>query len=137
MCKIRIVVLDCEKKVEKDYVVELESIDINIIDRPSFCIYARSNNNGFDNLIFRYSNLSEENISAEIGNNRILANIGLISGCLYSISFRPDEYNTKEMSSLCKIIKDKNSNVRYQSNVRSFFELAKKIISEVNIEHKR
>lgn len=137
MCKIRIVVLDREKKVEKDYVTELGSIDINIIDRPSFCIYARNHYNGFDSLIFKYSNLNEENISAEIGNNRIIANIGLISGCMYGISFKLDEYNLKEMSSLYKIIKDKNTSVRYKSNVKSFFELAKAIISELNTEHKR
>lgn len=132
MCKMRIVILDKEKKVEKDYVAELGRIDINIIDRPSFCIYARNNVNGFDVLIFKYSNLDEENLSAEFGENRILVNFGLISGCLYSLAFKLKEYNLKDMSSLYKIVKEKSSSIRFQSNIKSFFDLAKAIIADVS-----
>ena len=132
MCKMRIVILDKEKKVEKDYVAELGRIDINIIDRPSFCIYARNNVNGFDVLIFKYSNLNEENLSAEFGENRILANFGLISGCLYNLAFKSKEYNLKDMSSLYKIVKEKSSSIRFQSNIKSFFDLAKAIIADVS-----
>lgn len=132
MCKMRIVILDEDKKVEKDYIQDLGNIDINIIDRPSFCIYIRRNINGFDNLIFRFSNLDEENVSVEFGEHKIIANYGLISGCLYSLAFKLAEYNPKDISSACKQVKEKNNSVRFQNNVKRFFNLAKAIIENVN-----
>ena len=129
---MRIVVLDKDKKVEKDYIDDLGNINVNIIDRPSFCIYARTNNNGFDNIIFRFSNLDEENVSAEFGSHKIIANYGLISGCIYSMAFKLDEYNPKDITSICKVVKEKNTSVRFQNNVKRFFDLAKAIIESVN-----
>ena len=52
--------------------------------------------------------------------------------CLYNLAFRLKEYNAEDISSLYKIIKDGNSSIRFQNNIKNFFDLAKAIIADVH-----
>lgn len=132
MCKIRIVILDKDKNIEKDYIADVGDIDINIIDRPSLCVYSRCNNNGYDSLILKYSNLDEENISENLERENVFAHFGSISGCLYDILFKYGEYNVRDFATLYRNIKQRNSNTRFQNNIKKFINLAKAIIADVN-----
>lgn len=132
MCKIRIVILDKEKNVEKDYTREIENVEINIIDRPSFCVYTKCNEDGFSSLHFKFSNLEEKYVSAKSSDNGISGDFGSVSGCLYKVLFKLSQYNNKEITSLHKKIKENSNSVRFQSNVKNFLNLAKAIILDIN-----
>lgn len=129
MCKIRIIIQNANKEVEKDYVAEFKNPEIHIIDRPAFCIYAPKNSNGYENLLFKYSNLREETLSANADNAELFVTYGKISGCLYSVSLR--NYKNSDLILLCKKLKESNSQVRFKSNIQNFFNLVKEIIISV------
>ena len=130
MCKIRIVVLDKSKEIEKDYILEFDDIQINIIDRPSFCIYAKGNINDYDTLLFKYSNIDEERQNKD--KDGYVCVFGKNSGCLYNLSVKRGCYNSHKIESMLKEIGELNDNIRFRENIRKFFCLAKKIIENVN-----
>lgn len=132
MCKIRIIIQNENKEVEKDYVAEFKNPEIHIIDRPAFCIYAPKNSTGYENLLFKYSNLREETLNANADNADLFVSYGKISGCLYSVSLR----NCKNIDFmlLSKKLKESNNQIRFKSNIQNFFNLVKEIIISVKAE---
>lgn len=130
MCKMRIVILDSNKNIENDFVADLGSINLNIVDRPAFCIYSKSNDNGYDNLIFKLSNIEELQIATENDNNW-MAVYGKVSGCLYSISFKSIQHITQNTKTLYKNIQFSDS-LRFNANISNYFKLAVRIIMIVN-----
>ncbi len=132
MCKIRIIIQNEKKEVEKDYIAEFKNPEIHIIDRPAFCIYSPKNYNGYENILFKYSNLKEETLEANTDNSEFFVIYGKISGCLYSVSFR--NFNTKELTLLSKRLKENNDQVRFKSNIYNFFNLVREIIMSIKEE---
>ncbi len=129
MCKIRIIIQNEKKEVEKDYIAEFKNLEIHIIDRPAFCIYARKNCNGYESILFKYSNLREETLEANADNTALSVIYGKNSGCLYGVSFR--YYNKEDLALLSRKLKESNNGVRFKSNIQNFFNLAKEIIMSV------
>lgn len=132
MCKIRIIIQNEKKEVEKDYIAEFTNSEIHIIDRPAFCIYTPKNSNGYENILFKYSNLKEETLEANTKNTELFVIYGKISGCLYGIALR--NYTSNDWSFLKKQLKDSNNQVRFKSNIQNFFNLARDIIASVKVE---
>lgn len=132
MCKIRIIIQNEKKEVEKDYIAEFKNLEIQIIDRPAFCLYAPKNCNGYESILFKYSNLREETLEVNNGNTELYVIYGKISGCLYGVSMR--NYKNSDLEILCKQLKDGSNQVRFQSNIQNFFRLVKEIIRSVREE---
>lgn len=132
MCKIRIIVQNAKKEVERDYVAEFKNPEIHIIDRPAFCIYIPKNSYGYKNILFKYSNLREETLEANTDNTELFVVYGKNSGCLYSVTLR--NYTNNDLSSLSKQLKESNNQVRFKSNIQNFFNLVKEIIASVSSE---
>ena len=130
MCKMRIVILDSNKNIENDFVADLGNINLNIVDRPAFCIYSKCNDNGYDNLIFKLSNIEELQTTTESVNNW-MAVYGKVSGCLYSISFKSILRLSQNIKLLYRSI-HVTDNIRFNANIYNYFKLAEKIIMIVN-----
>lgn len=129
MCKIRIIIQNEKKEVEKDYIAEFKNPEIHIIDRPAFCIYTPQNCNGYESILFKYSNLKEETLEANTKNTEFMVSYGKISGCLYGVSFR--NYTNRDLLLLSKNLRDSGDGVRFKSNIQNFFNLVKEIIQSV------
>lgn len=129
MCKIRIIIQNEKKEVEKDYIAEFKNPEIHIIDRPAFCIYAPKNCYGYESILFKYSNLREETLDANTENTELMVSYGKISGCLYGVSFR--NYTNRDLLLLSKKLRDSNDGIRFKSNIQNFFNLVKEIIQSV------
>ncbi|WP_297974533.1 hypothetical protein [uncultured Bacteroides sp.] len=132
MCKIRIIIQNEKKEVERDYTIEFNNPEIHIIDRPAFCIYTPKNCNGYESILFKYSNLKEETLEANMDNTEFSVIYGKISGCLYGVSFR--NYNNRDIGLLSKKLIDSSNGVRFKSNIQNFFKLVKEIILSVSNE---
>lgn len=132
MCKIRIIIQNEKKEVEKDYMAEFKDLDIHIIDRPAFCIYTPQNTNGYENILFKYSNLKEETLEANTNNTELFVIYGKISGCLYSVALR--NYQNSDLTVLSKQLRDTNNQVRFKTNIQNFFKLVKEIMTSVKIQ---
>ena len=135
MCKIRIIIQNEKKEVEKDYIAEFKNPEIHIIDRPAFCIFFPRNSNGYENILFKYSNLREETLEANTDNMELMVIYGKISGCLYGVFMR--NYKNTDLENLCKQLKGSNSQIRFQSNIQNFFRLVKEIIQSVREETRK
>ena len=132
MCKIRTIILNEAKEITNDFVVEVNSIDINIIDRPAFCIYSPPNSNGYASLLFKYSNI-DENITRKFSKDSIVSiGVGQQSGCVYSFQFRED-ISPIHMKELANELLTCNNTIRYQNNVRNFIKLIGEIRKSVNL----
>ena len=132
MCKIRTIILNKAKEITNDFVVEVNSIDINIIDRPAFCIYSPPNSNGYATLSFKYSNI-DENITRKFSKDSIVSiGVGQQSGCVYSFQFRED-ISPIHMNELTHELLKNNKTIRYQNNVRNFIKLVGEIRKSVNL----
>lgn len=132
MCKIRTIILNEAKEITNDFVVEVNDIDINIIDRPAFCIYSPPNSNGYASLLFKYSNI-DENITRKSSNDNIVfIGVGQQSGCVYSFQFRED-ISPIHMKELANELLTCNNTIRYQNNVRNFIKLIGEIRKSVNL----
>lgn len=132
MCKIRIIIQNEKKEVEKDYTTEFNNPEIRIIDRPAFCIYTPKDCNGYGSILFKYSNLREETLKENMDNTELSVIYGKISGCLYCVSFR--NYSNRDLDFLSKKMRNSRNGVRFKLNIRNFFKLVKKIILSVSKE---
>ena len=133
MCKIRTIILNEAKEITNDFVVEVNDIDINIIDRPAFCIYSPPNSNGYASLLFKYSNI-DENITRKFSKDSIVSiGVGQQSGCVYSFQFRED-ISPIHMNELTHELLKNNKTIRYQNNVRNFIKLIGEIRKSVSIQ---
>ena len=132
MCKIRTIILNEAKEITNDFVVEVNSIDINIIDRPAFCIYSPPNSNGYASLLFKYSYI-DENINRKFSKDSIVSiGVGQQSGCVYNFLYR-EEISTIHMNELAHELLKYNQTIRYQNNVRNFIKLIGEIRKSVNL----
>ena len=132
MCKIRTIILNEAKEITNDFVVEVNSIDINIIDRPAFCIYSPPNSNGYASLLFKYSNI-DENITRKFSKDSIVSiGVGQQSGCVYNFLYR-ENISPIHMNELAHELLKNNKTIRYQNNVRNFIKLIGEIRKSVNL----
>ena len=132
MCKIRTIILNDEKEIANDFVVEVKNIDINIIDRPAFCIFSPNNANGYATLLFKYSNIDENIINKFSKDSIVSIGVGQQSGCVYSFQFRED-ISPIHMKELANELLTCNNTIRYQNNIHNFMKLIVEIRKSVNI----
>ena len=132
MCKIRTIILNKAKEITNDFVVEVNNIDINIIDRPAFCIYSPPNSNGYASLLFKYSNI-DENVIQKFSKDSIVAiEVGQQSGCIYSFLYR-ESITPIHLNEMANELLTCNNTIRYQNNVRNFIKLVGEIRKSINI----
>lgn len=131
MCKIRTIILNNEKEITSDFIVEVNNIDINIIDRPAFCISSPPNTNGYASLLFKYSNI-DENIIQKFSKDSIVSiGVGQQSGCVYSFQYR-DGISAMHLNELANELLTCSNTIRYQNNIRNFIKLTDEIRKSVN-----
>lgn len=135
MCKIRTIILNDEKEIANDFVVEVKNIDINIIDRPAFCIFSPNNANGYASLLFKYSNI-DENINKFSKDSIVSIGVGQQSGCVYSFLYRED-MSPMLLNELAYELLTRNNTIRYQNNIHNFMRLIVEIRNSVNNRSKR
>ena len=133
MCKIRTIILNEAKEITNDFVVEVNDIDINIIDRPAFCIYSPPNSNGYASLLFKYSNIDESIIQKFSKDHIVSIEVGQQSGCVYNFLYR-ENISPIHMKELANELLTCNNTIRYQNNVRNFIKLVGEIRKSVNIQ---
>lgn len=131
MCKIRTIILNNEKEITNDFIVEVKNIDINIIDRPAFCIFSPHNANGYASLLFKYSNIDEDIINKFSKDSIVSIGSGQLSGCVYSFLYKED-ISPMHMNELANELLSCNNTIRYQNNVRNFIKLIGEIRKAVN-----
>lgn len=132
MCKIRTIILNKAKEITNDFVVEVNNIDINIIDRPAFCIYSPPNSNGYASLLFKYSNIDESIIQKFSKDSIVSIEVGQQSGCVYSFLYRED-ISPMHLNELAYELLTRNNTIRYQNNIHNFMKLIVEIRKSVNI----
>ena len=132
MCKIRTIILNDEKEIVNDFVVEVKNIDINIIDRPAFCIFSPNNANGYASLLFKYSNIDENIINKFSKDSIVSIGVGQQSGCVYSFLYR-ESITPIHLNEMANELLTCNNTIRYQNNVRNFIKLVGEIRKSVNI----
>lgn len=132
MCKIRTIILNEAKEITNDFVVEVNNIDINIIDRPAFCIYSPPNSNGYASLLFKYSNIDESIIQKFSKDYIVSIEVGQQSGCVYNFLYR-ENISHIHMNELAHELLNNNKTIRYQNNVRNFIKLIGEIRKSVNL----
>ena len=133
MCKIRVIIQNEKSGVDKDYFIEVKNLEIHIIDRPAFCIYTPKNSNGYESILFKYSNLKEKTLEATADNTELYVIYGKNSGCIYDVSFR--NYSDRDLDILSKTLKKKNDGVRFKSNMQNFTKMVIEIIKSVKKEN--
>ena len=131
MCKIRTIILNKAKEITNDFVVEVNDIDINIIDRPAFCIYSPPNSNGYASLLFKYSNIDESIIQKFSKDSIVSIGVGQQSGCVYSFLYR-EEISPMHLNELAYELLTRNNTIRYQNNIHNFMKLIVEIRKSVN-----
>lgn len=132
MCKIRTIILNEAKEITKDYVIEVNNIDLNIIDRPAFCIFSPPNSNSYASLLFKYSNIDESIIQKFSKDNIVSIEVGQQSGCVYNFLYR-ENISPIHMNELAHELLKNNKTIRYQNNVRNFIKLIGEIRKSVNL----
>ena len=114
-----------------DFTLQIPLVNINIIDRPAFCVYSKNDNN-YINIIFKYSNIDEGLIHESSDHGIMLADVGIVSGCFYAFSYNADYILTDGMYySIASKLKSQNSGIRFQTNVSEFVKLIKQIVPEL------
>ena len=132
MCKIRTIILNEAKEIKNDYVIEVNNIDLNIIDRPAFCIFSPPNSNSYASLLFKYSNIDESIIQKFSKDSIVSIEVGQQAGCVYSFLYRED-ISPIHMKELANELLTCNNTIRYQNNIHNFMKLIVEIRKSVNI----
>ena len=131
MCKLRTIVADAENNILKDSVIDVGKITFNVIDAPAMCIYIGVNPMGYEQILFKYSNIIEEILSVFSKSNKSDATIGKNSGCIYACQFK-QETCLSEMDEIRDMALEKNDNVRYQTNIKNLLNLIQHIYAKTN-----
>lgn len=131
MCKLRTIVADAENNILKDSVIDVGKITLNVIDAPAMCIYIGANAMGYEQILFKYSNIIEDISSVFSKSNKTDATIGKNSGCIYAYQFK-QETCLSEMDEIRDMALEKNDNVRYQTNIKNLLNLIKHIYAKTN-----
>ena len=79
--------------------IDVGKITFNVIDAPAMCIYIGANPMGFEQILFKYSNIIEEMSSVFSKSNKTDATIGKNSGCIYAYQFK-QEAGLSEMAEI-------------------------------------
>lgn len=122
MCRIRTLIVDDKGEVQKDTIIDVRGLTLNVIDIPAFCVCARKNVNGFENIIFKYPNSTEEMQTFISASSLTLMTVGRISGCIYAYQYK-SETGLSEMTEMKKKVLQKSTNARYRKNIEQQLRL--------------
>lgn len=112
MCKLRTLIIDKNGKILKDSVIDVGKVTLSVIDAPAMCIYVNKNDNGYDNFLFKYSNVIEEQVVINTDSNNTIMTIGRKSGCIYAYQFK-QEIGLSELNEIRGAALMVNNGVRY------------------------
>ena len=127
MCKIRTLIINADDgNIKEDTMRDVGEISLNVIDVPAMCIYVSKNNNGYENLQFKYSNIIEDMETISSKTNCSFMTIGRKSGCIYSYQFKQGT-SFLEMDELKCLALQQNDNIRFQTNIKTLLNLLQQI----------
>lgn len=130
MCKLRTLIIDNNGKILKDTVIDIGKVTLSVIDAPAMCICVNKNDNGYDNFLFKYSNIIEEQVSIFTEYNNSIMTIGRKSGCIYAYQFK-QEIGLSELNGIRDAALKDNNGVRYQTNIKSLSNLIEHIYAKI------
>lgn len=136
MCKLRTLIIDKNGKILKDSVIDVGKVTLSVIDAPAMCIYVNKNNNGYDNFLFKYSNVIEEQVVINTDSNNTIMTIGRKSGCIYAYQFK-QEIGLSELNEIRGAALMVNNGVRYQTNIKSLSNLIEHVYAKIKDAFKK
>lgn len=136
MCKLRTLIIDKNGKILKDSVIDVGKVTLSVIDAPAMCIYVNKNDNGYDNFLFKYSNVIEEQVVINTDSNNTIMTIGRKSGCIYAYQFK-QEIGLSELNEIRGAALMVNNGVRYQTNIKSLSNLIEHIYAKIKDAFKK
>ncbi len=136
MCKLRTLIIDKNGKILKDSVIDVGKVTLSVIDAPAMCIYVNKNDNGYDNFLFKYSNVIEEQVVINTDSNNTIMTIGRKSGCIYAYQFK-QEIGLSELNEIRGAALMVNNGVRYQTNIKSLSNLIEHAYAKIKDAFKK
>lgn len=136
MCKLRTLIIDKNGKILKDSVIGVGKVTLSVIDAPAMCIYVNKNDNGYDNFLFKYSNVIEEQVVINTDSNNTIMTIGRKSGCIYAYQFK-QEIGLSELNEIRGAALMVNNGVRYQTNIKSLSNLIEHVYAKIKDAFKK
>jgi hypothetical protein len=136
MCKLRTLIIDKNGKILKDSVIDVGKVTLSVIDAPAMCIYVNKNDNGYDNFLFKYSNVIEEQVVINTDSNNTIMTIGRKSGCIYAYQFK-QEIGLSELIEIRGAALMVNNGVRYQTNIKSLSNLIEHVYAKIKDAFKK
>lgn len=136
MCKLRTLIIDKNGKILKDSVIDVGKVTLSVIDAPAMCIYVNKNDNGYDNFLFKYSNVVEEQVVINTDSNNTIMTIGRKSGCIYAYQFK-QEIGLSELNEIRGAALMVNNGVRYQTNIKSLSNLIEHVYAKIKDAFKK
>lgn len=136
MCKLRTLIIDKNGKILKDSVIDVGKVTLSVIDAPAMCIYVNKNDNGYDNFLFKYSNVIEEQVVINTDSNNTIMTIGRKSGCIYAYQFK-QEIGLSELNEIRGAALMVNNGVRYQTNIKSLSDLIEHVYAKIKDAFKK
>lgn len=130
MCKLRTLIIDKNGKILKDSVIDIGKVTLSVIDAPAMCIYVNKNDNGYDNFLFKYSNIIEEQVVIITDSNNTIMTIGRKSGCIYAYQFK-QKIGLSELNEIRDAALKDHNGVRYQTNIKSLSNLIEHIYAKI------
>lgn len=130
MCKLRTLIIDKNGKILKDSVIDIGKVTLSVIDAPAICIYVNANINGYDNFLFKYSNIIEKMDAVSSDSNQTIMTIGRKSGCIYAYQFK-QEIGLSELNEIRDAALKDHNGVRYQTNIKSLSNLIEHIYAKI------
>lgn len=136
MCKLRTLIIDKNGKILKDSVIDVGKVTLSVIDAPAMCIYVNKNDNGYDNFLFKYSNVIEEQVVINTDSDNTIMTIGRKSGCIYAYQFK-QEIGLSELNEIRGAALMVNNGVRYQTNIKSLSNLIEHVYAKIKDAFKK
>lgn len=136
MCKLRTLIIDKNGKILNDSVIDVGKVTLSVIDAPAMCIYVNKNDNGYDNFLFKYSNVIEEQVVINTDSNNTIMTIGRKSGCIYAYQFK-QEIGLSELNEIRGAALMVNNGVRYQTNIKSLSNLIEHVYAKIKDAFKK
>ena len=134
MCKLRTLITENNGIILKDSVIDIGKVTLSVIDAPAMCVC--NNNNGYVNLIFKYSNIIEEMVPVLSDSNKTIMTIGRNSGCIYTYQFK-QEIGLSELNEIKEAALKSNNGVRYQTNIKSLSNLIEHLYAKIKDKFKK
>lgn len=130
MCKLRTLIIDNNGNILKDSVIDIGKVTLSVIDAPAMCIYVNTNINGYDNFLFKYSNIIEEMDTVSSDSKQTIMTIGRNSGCIYTYQFK-QEIGLSELNEIKEAALESNNGVRFQTNIKSLLNMTRHIYAKI------